>query len=84
MTALTDERSIPVCAIFCGGNESDMNQLPRALDEARRIHGDLSQFTELLADKGYDSHRKPNGVSETWTSTVDSREEKKAPDFTAT
>ena len=55
MTALTDEHSIPVCAIFCGGNESDMNQLPRALDEARRIHGDLSQFTEILADKGYDS-----------------------------
>ena len=45
----------PVCATFCGGNESDTTQLSKTLDEARRIHGNLSHFTELLADKGYDS-----------------------------
>jgi transposase len=55
MTVLTDEHSIPVCATFCGGNESDTTQLSKTLDEARRIHGNLSHFTELLADKGYDS-----------------------------
>ena len=55
MTVLTDENSIPVCATFGGGNESDTTQLSKTLDEARRIHGNMPQFTELLADKGYDS-----------------------------
>ena len=44
---------IPACATLCKGNESDTKQLSKTLDEARRIHGNLSQFTELLADKGY-------------------------------
>jgi hypothetical protein len=30
-----------------------MTQLSKTLDEAKRIHGNLSRFTELLADKGY-------------------------------
>ena len=55
LTVLTDEDSIPICATFCSGNVSDMTQLPIILDEARRIHGDLAQFNELIADKGYDS-----------------------------
>ena len=55
LTVLTDEDSIPICATFCSGNTSDMTQLPIILDEAQRVHGNLTRFNELLADKGYDS-----------------------------
>ena len=55
LTVLADEESVPLCAIFSAGNVSDTIQLPQILETARKQYGNLSQFGELLADKGYDS-----------------------------
>ena len=55
MTVLTDEHSIPICATFCAGNEADARHLQGVLEAAQEQFGDLSQFQEILADKGYDS-----------------------------
>ena len=55
LTVLADEESVPLCAIFSAGNVSDTIQLPTTLETARKQYGNLSQFRELLADKGYDS-----------------------------
>ena len=55
LTVLADEESVPLCAIFSAGNVSDTIQLPTILETARKQYGNLSQFRELLADKGYDS-----------------------------
>ena len=55
LTVLADEESVPLCVIFSAGNVSDTIQLPTILETARKQYGNLSQFRELLADKGYDS-----------------------------
>ena len=55
ITVLTDQDSIPLCATFCAGNVSDVTQLSSCLEQAKTQYGDLGQFSELLADKGYDS-----------------------------
>ena len=50
MTVLTDDQSVPICAVFCPGNEADTVHLPNILDKAERIHGNSAPFSELLAD----------------------------------